>query len=235
MALIRCPFCAEEIQQEAIKCKHCGEFLNKPVPSVDDRVDNQPSSDNMRVLREGTEFRLTFLDSLSSQSATVGDRVSLALAEEIREGDYILAESGAPAVGSVIHAKRSGMLGRGGELNVRLDYLKLGKKRVPLRASKGQQGDSKTGATIGLSILFGPFGLMKRGASVEISEGTSVSGYVDGDTAIEAKFMPEFFCPTCRTMLSAEGAKCAECERLILQQAENSSPKKKSGFFKWFQ
>lgn len=30
MSTKRCPFCAEEIQPEAIKCKHCGSWLANP-------------------------------------------------------------------------------------------------------------------------------------------------------------------------------------------------------------
>lgn len=31
-----CPFCAEEVQENALKCRHCGEFLTS---TIQDRID----------------------------------------------------------------------------------------------------------------------------------------------------------------------------------------------------
>jgi len=78
------------------------------------------------------------------------------------------------------------MMGKGGELNVRLEYVKIGDSRIRLRANKGKQGEDKTGTTIALTVLFGPIGLIKHGKNVEVKSGAPLKAFVDEDIKLPA-------------------------------------------------
>ncbi len=135
------------------------------------------------VLKEGTDVKLKFVDNLSSKTAAEGDPVNLVLDEDLKVGDVVVVKAGAKAVGTVSNAKKAGMMGKAGELNMRLEHLTAGDQRVRLRGSKGKQGEGKEGATVALTVLFGPIGLIKHGKNVEIKAGTPLAAYVDQDTS----------------------------------------------------
>ena len=138
------------------------------------------------LLKEGTEVNLKFSEALSSKTAAEDDRVNFELVDDLKVGDVIVAKAGTKAVGSVTHVKKSGMMGKGGELNVRLEYLKVGDTRVRLRANKGKEGEDKVGATVALTILFGPLGLLKHGKNVEVKAGAPLKSFVDEDIQLPA-------------------------------------------------
>ena len=46
---------------------------------------------------------------------------------------------------------------------------------------KARAGDDKTGATVALTVLFGPLGLIKHGKNIEIKEGTPLTAFVADD------------------------------------------------------
>ncbi len=136
------------------------------------------------VLREGTDVKLKFAQDLSSKTATDDDPVNLVLDEDLKVGDATVCKAGAKAVGTVTHAKKAGMMGKGGELNLRLEYLIVGDTRMRLRGTKGKEGEGKVGAAVALTVLFGPIGLIKHGKNVEVKQGTPLLAYVDQDFTI---------------------------------------------------
>jgi hypothetical protein len=136
------------------------------------------------VLKEGTDVKLKFAQDLSSKTATDDDPVNLVLDEDLKVGDVTVCKAGAKALGTITHAKKAGMMGKGGELNLRLEYLLVGDTRMRLRGTKGKEGEGKVGAAVALTILFGPIGLIKHGKNVEVKQGTPLLAYVDEDFSL---------------------------------------------------
>jgi hypothetical protein len=110
--------------------------------------------------------------------------VEFLLAEDLKVGDVVVAKAGCKAVGEVTNAKKSGMMGKPGELSIRLNYLKVGAVKVHLRGSKGKEGENGTTGTIVLTVLFGVIGLIHHGKQVEIKKGTSLKVFVGDDVSL---------------------------------------------------
>jgi hypothetical protein len=133
------------------------------------------------LLREGDQVPLKFANDLNSKTAADGDSVEFLLDGDLKVGGTIVVQKDAHALATVTNAKKAGMMGKPGELNVQLQYLTAGDNRIRIRGTKGREGESKTGATVALTVLFGPIGLIKHGKNVDIPAGTPLVAYVDQD------------------------------------------------------
>jgi hypothetical protein len=138
------------------------------------------------VLREGTEVKLKFNDAISSKTAALDDPVSLTVTDPVEVDGRTVIHAGTHAVAYVSKVQHSGMLGKPGELSIRLDSLKDNGTKVHLRGTKSREGDGKVGATVALTVLFGPIGLIKHGKNIEIGAGSPLTAYVADDVTFNS-------------------------------------------------
>lgn len=143
-----------------------------------------PDANGRYMLREGEDVSLKFAQDLSSKTAADGDPVALVLDDDLKVGDVVVAKAGSKAFGEVTNAKKSGMMGKAGELNIRLNYLKVGDSKVHLRGTKAKEGESGTTGAVVLTVLFGPIGLIKHGKNIDIKEGSPLKAYVAEDVTL---------------------------------------------------
>lgn len=144
----------------------------------------------MVMLREGTDVPLKFAQAISSKTAAEGDPVAFVLDDDLKVGNVVVAKAGSKAFGAVTNAKKSGMMGKAGELNVRLDYLKVGDSKIHLRGTKDKEGASGTTGAIVLTVLFGPIGLIKHGKNIDIPQGAPLAAYVADDITLPPAATP---------------------------------------------
>ena len=139
---------------------------------------------------EGTEFPMRLEDALASKTAKEGDRFTVTLVDDIKLSDGTILRAGYRGVGEIVEARKNGMLGKTGKLNIRLSYLKVGDERIRLRAAKSVQGAHNTGAQVVTVVLVGVFAGFIKGKNTEIPRGTLITAYSDQDATLETPLPP---------------------------------------------
>jgi hypothetical protein len=145
------------------------------------------------ILMDGTPIKMRLNRNLSSESARVGDSVDFEVLEDIIVNGLVVIQQGSTAMATVTEARAKRRMGKAGVLDVNIDFARLvtGEK-VPLRAVREHQGDSKTGTmTAGMvatSIVFfpaAPFFLFMKGKEVTIPKGTEITSYVHSEVRLD--------------------------------------------------
>lgn len=155
-----------------------------PAPTAQPGAEEKPEVPPAALLSEATPVKLKLLHSLNSKTVVVDDPLNFALAEDVTVRGKVVAKAGAAAIGRVRQAQAARTMGRGGQLSLEMQYLKVGRVRVPLRGSQTRSGANKTGDTVALVVLFGLSGLIKHGSEIEVKEGSVFTAYVDQDTVL---------------------------------------------------
>lgn len=139
------------------------------------------------VLPDGTEFNVVTTEEISSKTATEGDALSFKVAEDVKINGHLVIAKDTLVKGVVASAKKAGMMGKGGNLGIRVEStMTVDNQKVKLRSSKGKEGDDKTGTTVALVVLFGPLGFLKHGKNAIIKSGTVIKVFTDEEKKVKA-------------------------------------------------
>jgi len=140
------------------------------------------------VLPDGTEFVVVTTEEITSKTATEGDPLTFKVLEDVKIDNQVVIAKDTLVKGVVSSAKKAGMMGKGGNLGIRIESTTtVDSQKLKLRSSKGREGSDKTGTTVALVVLFGPLGFLKHGKNAKIKPGTQIKVYTDEEKKIEIK------------------------------------------------
>lgn len=141
-----------------------------------------------------TPVRLAISNPIASNAVTIGQTFAFALAEPILLDGGRSIPAGTPGQGQIVHAARSGMAGKAGELVLAARYLDYHGVRIPLRSMRfGTVGKDQTGTANAIAIgaavvapIAGVFALAITGGEVRIPAGAIAEAKVSADTQVDA-------------------------------------------------
>lgn len=144
------------------------------------------------VLTEGTPIHVRLAQTISSETAQRGDEVDFEVLGDIKLNGNVVIPTGSRAVGTITTADSKHHLGRGGKLDVNIDFVRLPSgDTIPLRGVQSVKGrghiTAMTTGIVATGLVFWPAApllLLVEGKDVVVPKGHESNLYTSVDYTI---------------------------------------------------
>jgi len=129
------------------------------------------------VLPANTEIVMSMNDEVTTKGKTwsEGDTFNLSVVQDVMLGDYVVIPRGSRGVGRITWLTSKGAFGKSGKMDVEMEYVEVGGRRIDLDGTYRQEGEGNTVATIGGVLLAGVFAGFVTGKSGRIPKGRELT------------------------------------------------------------
>ena len=144
-------------------------------PLAVQHVDAAPQGN--AFLPANTEVLLAMSQEVTTKGKTwkEGDTFKLRVEKDVMLGDYVVIPEGAPAYGRITWLTSKGAFGKSGKMDIELEHIDLGGRKIRIDGTYRQEGEGNTLATVGGVVAAGVFAAFITGKSGRIPEGRELT------------------------------------------------------------
>ena len=163
---------------------------NSPPASADAVTEPAPAAERVKVPAMTPVF-VRIDEELSSKKSKPGQRFAILIAEDVHIDGRVVIPAGSAGEGEVVHAARSSLGGKPGELILAARFVKVGDVDVPLRSMLlGGAGKDRANESLAASFVYG-VGFFVVGGAVIVPRDTLASA----KTAVEIELPVQLAAP----------------------------------------
>jgi len=124
----------------------------------------------------GTEVMVRTLEPMSSTTATTGQKFAVEVDADVVVEGVVVLPAGTRGGGTIVFARKKGMSGRPGALDVRIDSVEGPNGPIKLRASETNRGADKRRSGVAAGMVFGLIGAaVVQGTDINLPAGSLIA------------------------------------------------------------
>lgn len=160
---------------------------NEPATAPVDQVEVY----QRKQLVAGTPISLELVQTVTTQGGSwkEGDTFNLMVSEDVVIGEYVVIPRGTLGVGHVRWATGRGAFGKSGKIEVEVDHLVLGGRKVKLSGVHRKEGRGEL-TTTGTVAAAGPLSALIPGESAEILHGSILTAFLAENLGVVIPYKP---------------------------------------------